>query len=251
MSLLSQALADGAAIAYIFNETSGNLINQQGNAAYDLSVDASVTRSATGVVVPDLKAMTVSSAASGSTPTWGHIQGTIPSVNGCKTFSLEIVAQCNNTSAKYLVGIPGNNIGQDGVVIKTVAGVNLQATVVITGLLTASGVLETGANAAASLRHYVLTWDGQTLLGYSNAVQAFTVNAGAGNVGILNNVAVLSVGGFPNINSVNMGCTGDFLAMYTSHILTPTEITAHYNAMSAAAYVERFAPRGVCRGVYR
>src|SRR5436190_24161911 len=88
-NLLAAAIADGMTVSYLFNEASGNLLDQSA-AHWDLASHAQVTRSVAAVTGPDKLAYTFITTSQGS-PTWGHTQGNRPLISSYNKIAFECV----------------------------------------------------------------------------------------------------------------------------------------------------------------
>jgi Concanavalin A-like lectin/glucanases superfamily len=233
MTLLDRMLADGATLAYRFDEASGATLNYgPGGSAYDLTVDAEVTRGVAGISGPDQLAMTCVQLFDGTSPTWGHIEGTRPGLNGNLAFSLEAVLKAplnlnNGTAVHFNNGLGG-----------TAFEFHINSNILKIGL-GVTGSAFTNANLAASvvdsaLTHLVATWDGTNLIGYLSGANVFTLAIGSGGNGLFQSGAggTLAVGGFGGTNVANIALTMDVLAVYYSHVLTPAEVGVHYAGLA-------------------
>lgn len=232
--LVEQALLDGASVVYIFSESSGNLINQITPGTHDLSVDAAVTRSATGVVPPDLLAYDFSSA-NGITPLFGHIQGTRPNVAFNK-FTCEFVGKFNTPPSSgtrfALEGRTGSGVSSFSI-NQSSSGDLFTAILTVSNPNNSQLIANFAAGEPSSYAHYVQRWDGQTSpgvhSGYRNGTQKYSVNlTNGGNIFETGTDRFIAIGGVYNGGTLNLDCFMDFVAIYPNVLLTPGQINNHF-----------------------
>ncbi len=226
------ALLDGAIAAYKFNEASGNFLNGVNPGTYDFSsVSSNITRQTTGVSGPDFKAFTGSTAAGGGAPDWGHAQGNQPdSISGCQAFTMEMVVRVpTNVGGLVLYFNRQDDTEIAGFSVSAGSGF-LLAEIQVAGVGFNSNNLTNGINAA--FQHIVATYDGTTFKGYKNGSNIFSVSVGPGATGIRTFTAgqKMSVAGRTAFGGNNLAAEVDFLAIYTSVVLSAGQITAHFNA---------------------
>ena len=231
LSLFDLVLADGATIAFKFNESSGNILNYgSGGSAYDLTqVSSTITRDVTGVSGPDVKAITTSSS-NGSTPTYGHMQGVRSTLSGNQAVTLECILKVPLNATKTVVNMNSTDAGNTALELSVDSGTGaLRAGIAVTGQpFTSSTLTTSGVNSA--FKHVVATWNGSNWIGYYQGAQIFSTAIGGGGTGIFDGAAThgLAVGGFYNDGTVNCAGTFDFLGIYFGTILTPTQVSAHF-----------------------
>jgi len=228
--LVTLATNDGAAIIYKFDENSGSFVNHVNPGTNDLTaVSGNITRNQTGVSGPDLKGALGSTTNGSGATSYGHAEGVSPSLNGNKTFSIEIVA-------KFPVSKNGPIItlnGKAGFSIDSGTGA-VRGDLQITGQafnsqsIGQNGV--SGLDLVNTFHHIVMTWDGTNAKTYLNGTLKTNVTIGPGNTGISDSGSpVMSVFGDVDFNNNNVAVTMDFAAIYTAHVLSSTQVTAHFN----------------------
>jgi hypothetical protein len=230
-TLHAAMLADGAQLLYKFDEASGNILNTGTSAgSYDFTqVSSNITRQIAGRSGPDALAIQCS-ATNGSSPTYGHAQGTHPSLSGNKTFSLECVLRCPTTHSGDIVCMDtGDGFTSIDLSIDA-GGNNLRMGIGQTGGAFNSQVLKNGeGNVNDAYHHVVCTWDGARWKGYWDGTLTVNVLIGSGNDTIYNPVSTkLAVGGFVDDGTLNTAAKLDVLGIYTAHVLTAGEVTTHY-----------------------
>lgn len=226
-ALLLQALADGATMAYTFNEASGNLINRITPGTFDHGVDAIITRQASGVDPEDLLAYRVSGASAGS-PNFGHTQGTRTSWNGSQAWTAEAIVRLVSTpvATRYIVYAErsGGSTAADFTVSNTGT---MNAGIQVTGQGFNSQNIAS-AGEATSYAHYVWQWDGTTFRGWRNGVSKFAVAIGPGGTGLLDATPFnMAFGGVTGAGSLNANVDLDFIAIYPTTHLTTAQIANH------------------------
>ncbi len=226
--LVEQAILDGAAVVYIFSESSGNLINQVSPGTHNLSVDAAVVRAATGVVPPDLLSYDFSSA-SGSSPLFGHVEGTRPNVDFAN-FTCEVVGKFDTPSGttRYALesrtggGITNFSLSQNS------AGDLITA--IYSNANNANTIALQNLGESAPYAHYVWQRDGANLkhVGWRNAVQKYNATIGGTTVFESASTRNIAVGGLYQIGTTNINCFVDFVAIYPNVLLTSDQIADHF-----------------------
>lgn len=218
-SLLTTAVNDGASAVWLFSEASGNVVNQKGNTAYDLIVDANtITRGITSPVPAHLKGMANSGANGAGSPNYGNIYGVRPSYNGLNKYALEMVVKVPSYpgASRYAAEMRGGG----GI---TLAAMSINAA----GTVTCS-IDPRGGNNSATLAsaintswHHVLfglDYDGVSTWrhrGYFDATSVYGVDMGGiSTVNVDTATWGLSFGGLYQLTTFNVPVQIAFAAIY-------------------------------------
>jgi hypothetical protein len=226
--LVEQAILDGAEVVYIFNESSGNLINQVNPGTHDLSVDAQVIRSATGVVPSDLLAYDFSNTNPGG-PLFGHCEGTRPSVNFAN-FTAEIVGRFPSPASPGRFALEARTGG--GLTCfsfsQNTSGDLLAA--IFSNVNNSQLIALQSLGESAPYAHYVWQRDGANLkhVGWRNAVQKYNVTIGGTTVLESGSTRNIAIGGIYQAGTGNINADVDFVAIYPNVLLTSEQIADHF-----------------------
>lgn len=220
--LVDLAIRDGATLIYIFNELTGDLLNVYGT-GNDCQNDAAVTPGAAGIVPPDRAAYDYL-RATGSSPLFGHTEGTRPDAGVSTNFSAEIVCRRTGStiSAWFILELRrGGGFTLAG--MSHTGGGNFQSQVFTTGNNAATIATGTECDEYA---HYVWTYDGANHIGYRNGGQKYN-NSHTGNM-TDGSPFGLAIGGAYQIGSINGDVDVDFVAIYQGTTLTAEQADEHY-----------------------
>jgi hypothetical protein len=228
-SLLAAALADGAGIAYTFEESSGSIINRQGDPAFDIaSVDAQVTRGLAAPGAPDLKAYGFIETSQAPLP-FGHAQGPRVNQNGWTRVTHEIVCRVPTLAQNNKWVVHGSWVGVSGLFgLSNDANNDLNTFLLLTGGY--FQVLVNSRNYKSGWHHYVFLYTGTNYQGYVDAVQDFnivTTIPGSFSDDPDQADRIIAFGGVQGSGANNCNCDIAFYAMYPNLALNQTQITAH------------------------
>jgi hypothetical protein len=214
----SVAIADGCAAMWTFEESSGNLLDRFGG-VYNLPVDAGVTRLVVAPNNPDLKAYTFPVAGTGSAPTYGHVVGSRPSLNGLHSWCVEAVIRFTQTPTATRYAIEFRTAG--GISLATLYRINggdLQAAVYIGGgnfSHLVAGSANVNPSGTSPWHHVVFGLDRGNWVGYFDGVLVVSTPTGAGDVATDDGGTwTVGFGGLVDLNGFGLGCDIDFASVY-------------------------------------
>lgn len=222
--LVEKAIREGATLIYVFDEVSGDLLNVYGT-GNDCQNDSAVTPFAEGVNAPDKLAYDYL-RATGSSPLFGHTEGTRPSAGTTSNFSVEVICRRTGSSLSAWIVVELRRSGGFSLAsLQHTAGGTFQSNIFTTS--SNQGTIATGSECD-TFAHYLWTYNGTNHIGYRNAVQKYS-NAFTGNM-TDGSPFGLSIGGGYQVGSVNGDVDVDFVAIYQERSFTLEEVEEHHAA---------------------